>query len=528
MGLFGGGTSFTVGIALGVTGEVAVGNAIRGTLRESNRLGAAIGRSDRRAIRMGRALERLKREQYRTRDASEGLRRRIDRLGEAFAQAKRRARGLRDEQRKLLGAAAAAARGRLGQTWAAATGVAATGYTVGRLVGGALERERATARLGHAVSGEDHALAVQQSRAAVRRGRVLHDERELLGIQFAFHSSGLEAETARAATEVASQLASVTDGAPERAAEVMSVVVNTLGDSLEGDAVQRMRRIGDLLTHQFTSYTADSFDQIGEAMVAAAPAAAMAGTRVRLEDLTVALGVFADAGRKGSEGGTAMAGALAKLVPASQELGFAIARDAEGYLDLPATIDNVRESLQSYGDLNERELARQKAFGEEGARYIEPLLSGVDKLRAGMAAEKGGLLDREFGEELERAGGQIQVFRNNTTLLGDAIGDVFKVRLAEGAASLTPFVGRLGAAVQESQSLQTWIVRATLGVGGFLAATVGVAFGRFAWLRIAQVWVGVTRATGLATAAQWAYNAAVRAGSGGRLPTTRRARTAAL
>ena len=87
---------------------------------------------------MGLALERLKREQHRTRDASEALRRRIDRLGGALGRARRRAAALREEQRKLVGSAATAARGRPEQTWAAATGLAGSVYAGGCLVAGAL------------------------------------------------------------------------------------------------------------------------------------------------------------------------------------------------------------------------------------------------------------------------------------------------------------------------------------------------------------------------------------------------------
>ena len=74
----------------------------------------------------------------------------------------------------------------------------------------------------------------------------LASEEELLHIEYALNSAGLDEETARAGGQLTHKLAKVTKGIPAQVGEIFADVFNSLGQSLAGTTDEKMDRIGNV------------------------------------------------------------------------------------------------------------------------------------------------------------------------------------------------------------------------------------------------------------------------------------------
>ena len=521
-----------VGVVIGGALEASAGRAFRTAEQRVSRLGKAVRQT---RLRVGRYEEEhraLGRQMRLTGAATREMTARHDFLGGAIDRTRRKLRRYRGDlqrTRNLEGARAG-----LGRTWAAVGAAAGSARALGGLVGGALEREKAEVHLRTVLVSDDVEAdlgrALGHARELVRRRGTLHGETELLDVGYTLSSAGFEAAAARAGMEIVSKVATVTRGAPEEVADVVATSLNTLGDSLEGTDAERLARAGDILTRAQLAFAVKDFGQLGEGMKQVASMASIG--RLDMGEAAVFVGALNEVGKQSGAAGTAGDAVLRQLGKAADELGFAVAYDDDGGLDLMTTLGRVGAALERYGDdTAARGEAMQKAFDQEGKvvqLVVEKMLPKMGRQLAEMDADEG-YTDRQFVLFRDSGFGGVEALRNNAAVLGNVLGGAPATQ--EWAARLSDdVVVPLGRAVEGSEALQKSLLGVGLAIVGAGVSSLLISGGMYVWTSLMPVVVGVGRAigwvarkTGLAAAAQWAYNAAA-----GGLTAARGALTAVL
>ena len=144
-------------------------------------------------------------------------------------------------------------------------------------------------------------------------------------------------------------------------------------------------RVTDALTY-IANATAAGFQDMGEAMTYVGPSAHAAG--ISLEETAAAIGIMSNKGIEGSVAGTALRGALTRLLKPSKqnrqgfnELGISIADFKKGTLTLPEILDKIKNNTKGWTD-QQRASAVALAFGTEAQAGMNALISaGGGELR---------------------------------------------------------------------------------------------------------------------------------------------------
>ncbi len=243
-----------------------------------------------------------------------------------------------------------------------------------------------------------------------------------------------------------------------------------------------MGRIGDVLAAGFTN-SATNLTQLGDAMKYVAPVAGKVG--LSIEQTTAALGVLANAGRKGSQGGTDLQRVISRLLSNNKQVNDALNKlgvkvhDAKGELkDLPTLFREINDSMTKHGLSDaDRATGMSILFGEEG------LAGGLTLMKA--AADKS--WDAMVAKENSAAGtAQSIADKMKNTVRGDilalssawdgAMQGIFNssdTNLRGVIQSITNVVASVGKWITENPLLTKMIVQFTAALGG-LAAAIGV------------------------------------------------------
>ncbi|MDZ4358709.1 MAG: phage tail tape measure protein, partial [Variovorax sp.] len=378
---------------------------------------------------------------------------------------------------------------RIGEMRTQLVGLAGAAFAAGKALGQALDVERATVRLSTVVNADDVDASVKASRAsAIQFARAnLTSEGDILNIEYALNSAGFEASFARSSAGLVAKVAKVTDGTSEQVGEVMATVFNNLGGSLKGTADERITRIGELLTKTQFKFQIRDFGQLGESFKTASPT--LARFNVNLDQGATLIGALNSAGLQGGEAGTALSASFRGLGKASKEMGFQIAKNAQGGTDFTATLENLGQSIGGFENLSDdTNAALQKAFGDEGVKGVVLLGKQLDKMRAAqkdVTEGSKGLVDKSYQRFLDSAPGKVEIFQNNVRLLGTAFG-----------AALLPALN----------SVLPPLVSIAAGAGQLLDRFPVIATGIGVVVGAAAVWtVGVLAAN----AATWLWNSAI-------------------
>lgn len=243
-----------------------------------------------------------------------------------------------------------------------------------------------------------------------------------------------------------------------------------------------MGRIGDVLAAGFTN-SATNLTQLGDAMKYVAPVAGKVG--LSIEQTTAALGVLANAGRKGSQGGTDLQRVISRLLSNNKNVNDALSKlgvkvhDAKGELkDLPTLFREINDSMTKHGLSDaDRATGMSILFGEEG------LAGGLTLMKA--AADHS--WDAMVAKENNAAGtAQAIADKMKNTVRGDilalssawdgAMQGIFNssdTNLRGVIQSITNVVASVGKWITENPLLTKMIVQFTAALGG-LAAAIGV------------------------------------------------------
>ena len=508
--------SLKVGIVVGAALGKTFGSTLKSVEQRSRKLGNTLKKA-----RLGTALtgdvvqykqqlDQLRKKQSQAGGSSKKLAREIAKAERQYREATRRAKRygveigqaahrhrefsrtakdatrqighLQREQRKQSRVGQQARGNRLGT----AAGLLGAGYVAGRIFNTAMGLEEQTIRLNTVINAEDGdtAAAVERSVRHTREvaRRTLSSEAELLEIQYELNSASLSESAARVGSEVASKVATVTKGDVGQVAKIMGGVFNNLGDSIEGSNVEeKLGRIGDVLTQTQFKFALSNFRQLGEGMAEAAASAS--ANRLSLERTAVAIGIMNTAQVTGSRPGTAMNAVLRQMNKASEELGFTIHRDAEGNLNLGATVEGLRNSLAVYDDLDERNQKIQELFGDEGMKGIIPLMDGLEQYKKGLESIEGagGVVDKSYQKFLNSSGGQWKMLTQNVSAVSSTIGGTLLPALN---AVLSPFAAAarlVGSLVDRFPVLGYVIGGVTLSIGGLMATGLASSYVSSLW-----------------------------------------------
>ncbi len=369
--------------------------------------------------------------------------------------------------------------------------VGAAFYSVARLVGKSNVFEDAGARLATVLTSDDIGKSLEASRKHALdftgKRRNLATRTEIMGIEYALDSAGLDEATARIGSELVSKVSKITGGVSESVGEVMATVYNNLGEGLQGNAEEKFLRIGELLSRTQFKYQIKDFDQLGESMRYAAPSLAM--YNVELAQGVTLLGELNTAGMPASQAGTALAATFRQMSRASEEFGFELSRNEKGQLDFIQTMENLSDAIGGFDGMDQDTIDRmQEAFGDEGQRAVVLLgkkLEGLRKAQDDVVDSSRGIIDKKYQFFLNTTSGKLQILTNKLGRLGE----IFSGGLKPKANAAIDVLGRIvdwGASVIEKMP---WV--------GEVIAGTGIVLG------------GFTTALAVVTAATWLWNTAL-------------------
>lgn len=219
--------------------------------------------------------------------------------------------------------------------------------------------------------------------AALEWEKVHRDGAEtFISTSYLMASAGLNDIQTIYGTKTALSVATATFGDHQTAANLVATSYNNMGNKAR-DVQAEMSRLGDILTVTQQVFQIKDLNQLAEGLKYGTPAAIQA--RISFEELNTVIGQLNNAGLQGSMAGTAFYASVRQMNKASQELGFTIARTADGGMDYIGTLNNLRAK---YGDISraspEVQMAFQKAFGDEGLRAILLLSSKSEELQGNL------------------------------------------------------------------------------------------------------------------------------------------------
>lgn len=285
--------------------------------------------------------------------------------------------------------------------------------------------------------------------------------------------------------------------------------------------LKNTQRVTDTLTY-VSNATAAGFQDLGEAMTYVGPTAHSAS--ISLEQTAAALGIMSNRGIEGSVAGTALRGALTRLMKPSKqnaaafkEMGINVGDFKKGTLTLPDIIDKIRKNTAGWTN-EQRASAIATAFGTEAQAGMNALIAaGGDELRKYTdGAQKASGTTKKIADQLnntEKA--KIERFKQSIHVLSIEIGqkllpaltpaiekasdwiDAFS-KMDSSAQQMIVKVGLLAAAIGPASMLIGGILKPL----GMLAQGTVKTIGFFrAWKAGASVLESVSASTGIATSA---------------------------
>lgn len=199
----------------------------------------------------------------------------------------------------------------------------------------------------------------------------------------------------------------------------------------------------------------------------------MKGLNVPIEETSTALGVLANRGLKGAEGGTALNSIMANLTTGTGEAGKMMAKlgvsafDAEGkFIGVQATLTKLAEATAGLTE-EERNAAYAAIGGKEQVKALNALMAGLTTTTADGRTEWNALR-----EELDNAGGSLDAMNAQVTntlngamsRFGSALDDIkIRAMLAFGP-TLTKMIDALSGTVMPQVSAAMEKIPAVLDV----------------------------------------------------------------
>ena len=274
-----------------------------------------------------------------------------------------------------------------------------------------------------------------------------------------------------------------------------------------GIAVADVEQATDALVTGFTSANTDLL-QLGEAFTYAGPVAKAAG--IDFNETTAALSLMGNAGFQGSLAGTALRGAISRLLNPSAEaaeilmdLGVSATDSSGNLLPLVDIISQFEDVGLSAGDA-------MTIFGQRaGPGMLSLIGQGSESLRT-LTSEMetaGGTAQTIADTQLDTLHGDITLLKSGLDGLAITIGSVIGPELRKFMAHLVPLIQRIGEWTSANPELTTKLVLVGVAVAGLalvigtLLIGVGLIATGLAALAAGPVLLGIAAFGGLVAAA---------------------------
>lgn len=299
---------------------------------------------------------------------------------------------------------------------------------------------------------------------------------------------------------------------------VMNVSTSTLQQF--GLKAKDTSRVTDALSF-VANKTASGFEDLGLAMQYVGPVAKSVGMSV--ESTSSAIGLLSNAGIEGQKAGTALRGALSKLLDPAKEneaafkqLGFSSEQFKSGAIDLPGVLDKIKSSTKGLTGAQKAALISQ-AFGVEAQSAMNILVDqGGDALKnLSKETENAKGYTSELAKEMSQSSkSKVDQFKSSLEVLGITIGQKLLPTLTPIIKSVTELINKFSEADPTTQQLLINLGLVTAGaypVSKALGTVTGGASTLFGWFsKLAQ-----TKATATAIEAAGTSASVATAGVGG-------------
>lgn len=240
-------------------------------------------------------------------------------------------------------------------------------------------------------------------------------------------------------------------------------------DSTE-ETLRNTQRVTDSLTY-VANATAAGFSDMGEAMKYVGPVANTIG--FSMEETAAAIGLMSNNGIEGSIAGTALRGALTRLLKPSkqniagfEQLGISVDEFKNGTLTLPDILDKIKANTKGWTDA-QKAAAIATAFGTEAQSGMNVLVhQGGDALRELTEKTRNASgYTKEIADVMNNtAAAKVEKFKSSLNILGITLGE--KV-----LPIFTPFIEKTTELINKFSELDDGTQKTILKWGALIAAT---------------------------------------------------------
>ena len=279
--------------------------------------------------------------------------------------------------------------------------------------------------------------------------------------------AGMSAEESAAALPHVLNLAAAGQLELGKAADIVTNVMAGYGQTTDDLGMSV-----DVLTKGFTSANTD-LGQLGEAFAYAGPVANAAG--IDFNETAAALALMGNAGFQGTMAGTALRGAITRLLNPTAEAGEILhdmgveVMDAEG---------NMRPLVEIVGELEAGGLTAGDAmtiFGQRAGPAMLALISqgsgALDELRAEMD-NAGGTAQHIADTQLNTLQGKFTLLKSGIEGVALSVGEVLVPKLTELVEKITPIIQKVVDWMEKNPELTQKLVFAAAAVAG-LSLVIG-------------------------------------------------------
>lgn len=314
-------------------------------------------------------------------------------------------------------------------------------------------------------------LAQAQADAARVAGPTRFSQEDVIGVQTALKKAGLDMGAIVGRGGAAEAVAQLATGESGMGIEQAQQAIITMG-SIFGLSGSQYAGGADLLSRAGSAAATDPAS-LSQALAQASSAGALG---LKPDETLALLGVLGNMGVQGGAAGTTLNAFLRQAAGSDQKYGLGMFSGEGQFLGLQNAAEKLRQIMEGRTD-QERQLALQKAFGDEGARAALALL------RTGSGSLEGVLSSMGGARSLQE---KVDVLSQTSKAQSGALAGTSKTALANLYAPLlapmseltgkaNEVVGSIGTAAQEQEGLAKAVSYGSAGIAG-IAALVGAGY----------------------------------------------------